>query len=286
MEGKGGIRSMEKETYTLGDEAITCPHCGCESREFEHDESYTKDDLAVHKYSYNLAISDCWGCCQPYLVQLRDGKILNCHPKKKEKTQKEIFEDQVKKNAERREAAEAWRDAELKAIEKKCRETGEIYTEGFRLGDRNLLPQTHEFDTLDEFLEHLTVSLEALESLSYRVSWDDKELRELIYDTKFKILNEYFEQHSNQGFFKSKKDHYKQRLDYALVVARSASADLVDRDMHYYDNEDRYNPTYTSLNSDIDYLLNAKKRFEQIEEMDSYVLELADSLSRRYDYSY
>ena len=90
----GGIRVMEEETYMLSDEAITCPHCGCESREFEHDESYTKDDLAVHKYSYNLAISgylaisDCWGCCQPYLVQLRDGKILNYHPKKKEKTQR------------------------------------------------------------------------------------------------------------------------------------------------------------------------------------------------------
>ena len=283
---------MEKETYTLGDEAITCPHCGCESREFEHDKSYTKDDLAVHKYSYNLAISgyfaisDCWGCCQPYLVQLRDGKILNYHPKKKEKTQKEIFEDQVKKNSERREAAEAWRDAELKAIEKKCRETGELYIDGFRLGDRNLLPQTHEFDTLDEFLENLTVSLEALESLSYKVSWDDKELRELIYEAKFEILTKYFEQHSNQGFFKSKKDYYSERLDYALVIARSASYSIVNRDMHYYDDEDRYNPEYTSLNSNIDYLLNAKKRFEQTEEMDSYVLELADSLSRRYDYSY
>lgn len=283
---------MEKETYTLGDEAITCPHCGCESREFEHDKSYTKDDLAVHKYSYNLAISgyfaisDCWGCCQPYLVQLRDGKILNYHPKKKEQTQKEIFEEQVKKNAERREAAEAWRDAELKVIKSKCRETGELYIDGFRLGDRNLLPETHEFDTLDEFLEHLTVSLEALESLSYRVSWDDKELRELIYEAKFEILNEYFEQHSNQGFFKSKKDYYSERLDYALVIARSASADLVDRDMHYYDNEDRYNPEYSSLNSNVNYLLNAKERFEENGEMDSYVLKLADSLSRRYDYSY
>ncbi len=28
-----------EETYTLGDEAITCPYCGCESREFEHDQA-------------------------------------------------------------------------------------------------------------------------------------------------------------------------------------------------------------------------------------------------------
>ena len=149
-----------------------------------------------------------------------------------------------------------------------------------------MLPQTHEFDTLDEFLEHLTVSLEALESLSYRVSWDDKELRELIYEAKFEMLTKYFKQNSSPGFFKSKKDYYRERLDYALVIARSASYSIVNRDMHYYDDEDRYNPEYTSLNSDIDYLLNAKKRFEQNEEMDSYVLELADSLSRRYDYSY
>lgn len=277
---------MEKETYTLGDEAITCPYCSHESGEYARGESYTKDELGVHKYSYNFAISDCWNCGEYYLVKLQKGKILNYRPKKKEKTQKEIFEEQVKKNAERREAAEALRDAELIAVKSKCRETGELYIDGFMLGDRNLLPKTHEFDTLEDYLDHLTVSLEALESLSYRVSWDDKELRELIYDTKFKILNEYFEQHSSSGFFESKKDHYKQRLDYALVIARSASADLVDRDMHYFDNEDRYNPTYTSLNSNVNYLLNAKEKFEQSGEMDSYVLELADSLSRRYDYSY
>lgn len=282
MEGKGGIRAMEEETYMLSDEAITCPYCGKDSYAYNRDKSYTRDDLDVHEYGHNFATLNCWNCDEYYLVKLHKGKILNYHPEKKPPTR----DEQVKKNAERREKAEAWRDAEFKAIEKKCRETGEIYTEGFRLGDRNLLPQTHEFDTLDEFLEHLTVSLEALESLSYRVSWDDKELRELIYEAKFEILTKYFEQHSNQGFFKSKKDYYSERLDYALVIARSASYSIVNRDMHYYDDEDRYNPEYTSLNSDIDYLLNAKKRFEQNEEMDSYVLELADSLSRRYDYSY
>lgn len=274
---------MEKETYTLGDEAIVCPYCGHESGEYARGESYTKDELGVHKYSYNFAISDCWNCGEYYLVKLQKGKILNYHPEKKQSV---TFEEQVKKNAERREAAKAWRDAELKVVKSKCRETGELYIDGFMLGDRNLLPKTHEFDTLEDYLEHLTVSLEALESLSYRVSWDDKELRELIYEAKFEILNEYFEQHSNQGFFKSKKDYYSERLDYALVIARSASADLVDRDMHYYDNEDRYNPDYSSLNSNVNYLLNAKEKFEENGEMDSYVLKLADSLSRRYDYSY
>lgn len=283
MEGKGGIRAMEKETYTLGDEAITCPYCGHESYEYRRDKSYTRDDLEVHKFGYNFAISNCWGCCEYFLVKLQKGKILNYHPEKKQSV---TFEEQVKKNAERREAAKAWRDAELKVVKSKCRETGELYIDGFMLGDRNLLPKTHEFDTLEDYLEHLTVSLEVLESLFYRVSWDDKELRELIYEAKFEILNEYFEQHSNQGFFKSKKDYYSERLDYALVIARSASADLVDRDMHYYDNEDRYNPDYSSLNSNVNYLLNAKEKFEENGEMDSYVLKLADSLSRRYDYSY
>ncbi|MBP3903569.1 hypothetical protein [Turicibacter sp.] len=279
---------MEKETYTLGNEAITCPYCCCESREFKHNESYTKDNLAVHKYSYNLAISgyfavsDCWGCGQPYLVQLRDGKILNYHPEKKPVT----FEEQVKKNAERREVAETLCDAECYAVKNRCLETGEIYIEGYRLGDRNLLPETHEFDTLDEFLEHLIVSIEALDSHFYRADWKDQELRDLIYKAKVEILTEYFEKSSNPGFFESKKDYYRERLDYALVIARSASYSIVNRDMHYYDDEDRYNPEYTSLNSDVNYLLNAKERFEESEEMDPYVLELANSLSRRYDYSY
>lgn len=288
MEGKGGIRTMEKETYTLGNEAITCPYCGYESHQFEHDESYTKDDLDVHEYSYNLAISgyfavsNCWGCGQSYLVQLRDGKILNYHPEKKTVT----FEEQVKKNAERREVAETLCDAEFYAVKNRCLETGEIYIEGYKLGDRNLLPETYEFDTLDEFLEHLIVSIEALDSHFYRTEWKDQELRDLIYKAKVEILTEYFEKSSSPGFFKSKKDYYKQRLDYALVLARSESNCLVNRDMHYYDDEDRYNPEYTSLNSNVNYLLSAKKRFEESEEMDLYVLELANSLSRRYDYSY
>lgn len=273
---------MEKETYTLGDEAITCPYCRKNSYAYNRDKSYTRDDLDVHEYGHNFATLNCWNCGEYYLVKLQDGKILNYHPKKKPLTR----EEQVKKNAERREAAKAWRDAEFKVVKSKCRETGELYIDGFQLGDRNLLPKTHEFDTLEDYLEHLTVSLEALEYHSYRVNWEDRELRELLHDAEFNMLNKYFEQHSNPGFFESKKDYYKQRLDYALAIARSASADLVDRDMHYYDNEDRYNPEYSSLNSNVNYLLNAKEKFEENGEMDSYVLKLADSLSRRYDYSY
>lgn len=276
---------MEKETYTLGDEAITCPHCGYESYEYKRDESYTRDDFDVCKhnvFSPDFTVCYCGMCNQYYLVQLDEGKILNYRPKKRQVTR----DEQIKKNAERREATEELRDVEFEVVQERCRETGEFYIEGYKLGDRNLLPETYEFDTLDEFLEHLIVSVEALDSHFYRTEWKDQELRDLIYKAKVEILTEYFEKSSNPGFFESKKDYYKRRLDYALVIARSASYSIVNRDMHYYDDEDRYNPEYTSVNSDVNYLVNAKKLFEETEETDPYVLELADSLSRRYDYSY
>lgn len=168
------------------------------------------------------------------------------------------------------------------------KESGKRYAIDVQINEEHAMLNCTDYDTLEEFLTQLAIRIEVLKSIPnfhQRRIFEEKGFSE-IYTVLQELYCRYYEFASGVKSFESKTEYYERRLDYALYLARSASYSLVNRDMHYYDDEDRYNPEYTSLNSDLDYLLNAKKRFEQTEEMDSYVLKLADSLSRRYDYSY
>lgn len=167
-------------------------------------------------------------------------------------------------------------------------QTGEEYVVNYTLGDRLLAPETHEFETLEDYLDYLAVSVQAVEvrmnyllNCALREATDDE--FNALRNAKVKVLESYFKYHSGDMSFESKRDYYARRLNYALAMAHSEADELVDRDMHYYDDQDRQNPEYSSLNSKCDYLRNAKKKFEESGEMDDYVLEIANRLESRYD---
>lgn len=181
-------------------------------------------------------------------------------------------------------------EEKLECVYDKDRQTGEEYLDNYMLGNRLLMPETHEFDTLDDYLDYLAVSIQAVEMRrNYllnvsRVGFNDEV--ESLQWVKMEVLEKYVNYHSGEMSFESKRDYYERMLNYALVMAHSEANELVDRDMHYHHEHDRYDYEYSSLKSKCDYLRNAKKKFEDSGEMDDYVLEIANRLESRYDHLY
>lgn len=196
-----------------------------------------------------------------------------------------------KRNAKRYEQALSLMEEKLECVFFENWQTGEEYVVNYTLGDRLLAPETHEFETLEDYLDYLAVSVQAVEvRMNYLLNCALGEATDDEFNTlrnaKVKVLESYFKYHSGDMSFESKRDYYARRLNYALAIAHSEANELVDHEMHYYDDQDRQNPEYSSLNSKCVFLRNAKKKFEESGEMDDYVLEIANRLESRYDHLY
>ena len=196
-----------------------------------------------------------------------------------------------KTNAKRYEKALSLMEEKLECVFLENWQTGEEYVVNYTLGDRLLVPETHDFETLEDYLDYLAVSVQAVEvrmnyllNCAFREATDDE--FNALRNAKVKVLESYFKYHSGDMSFESKRDYYARRLNYALAIAHSEANELVDHEMHYYDDQARQNPEYSSLNSKCVFLRNAKKKFEESGEMDDYVLEIANRLESRYDHLY
>lgn len=173
---------------------------------------------------------------------------------------------------------------DLKVTYEKDYETDVLYPSKYELNGINLLPSTHEFDTLEDYLKQLEENILSIRYTAWFEQGEEKaEEAQMTLNTLYKT---YFDHATGNAFFISKTQHFKNELNYALRIAQSKADWISDRDAHYDDWNDRENSEYSSLNSNIKFLLNAKKEFETTGEMDQYVLELAKSLQRRYDNYY
>lgn len=168
------------------------------------------------------------------------------------------------------------RNEDFKVIEEIDEDTNYIYIKQYLLGNRNLLPLTCEFKTIEDYLDHIIVSIGALEDKLYDV--EDEEEKIQIQQAIYRLNCEYVEAHSKNKFFMLEKDEYRDTLKHALLLALKNYHSMLETEGYYniLQNED------ISVDYRIKLLKKALKSFDDFGRIDKGIYEFSALLIRQF----